>query len=219
MKRDTELWQRAVSYASVGATQAVDLLRYPPPGYRPIERRSRIGHGDARFEWASIAVMTWKVQRNSGFRVEVARSPAAVTDMTYVPVAFDDTGEPVQAASVGDASEETFGPDGSALIVPGDTANLGIPFGPFVVKAPVRVVYVVDEPKRRGFAYGTLPGHPENGEEGWFVDQKEDGSVWMTVRAFSRPANAAWWMVYPVLRVVQEFYTRRYLRALAGPTN
>jgi len=26
-------------------------------------------------------------------------------------------------------------------------------------------------------------------------------------------------MVYPVLRIVQEFYTRRYLRALAGPTD
>ena len=29
------------------------------------------------------------------------------------------------------------------------------------VRAPCRVVYVVDEPDRRGFAYGTLPGHPE----------------------------------------------------------
>ena len=33
------------------------------------------------------------------------------------------------------------------------------------VRAPCRVVYVVDEPDRRGFAYGTLPGHAESGEE------------------------------------------------------
>ena len=33
------------------------------------------------------------------------------------------------------------------------------------LRAPCRVVYVVDEPDRRGFAYGTLPGHPETGEE------------------------------------------------------
>ena len=29
---------------------------------------------------------------------------------------------------------------------------------------PCRVVYVIDEPERAGFAYGTLPGHPETGE-------------------------------------------------------
>src|SRR5258705_3252907 len=33
------------------------------------------------------------------------------------------------------------------------------------VRAPCRGVYVVDEPDRRGFAYGTLPGHAESGEE------------------------------------------------------
>jgi uncharacterized protein (UPF0548 family) len=30
--------------------------------------------------------------------------------------------------------------------------------------APCRVVYVIDEPDKVGFAYGTLPGHPECGE-------------------------------------------------------
>jgi uncharacterized protein (UPF0548 family) len=33
------------------------------------------------------------------------------------------------------------------------------------IRVPCRVVYVLDEPERRGFAYGTLPGHPESGEE------------------------------------------------------
>ena len=33
------------------------------------------------------------------------------------------------------------------------------------LRAPCRVVYVIDEADRRGFAYGTLPGHPESGEE------------------------------------------------------
>lgn len=36
---------------------------------------------------------------------------------------------------------------------------------PLQVRAPCRVVYVVDEPDRVGFAYGTLDGHPERGEE------------------------------------------------------
>jgi uncharacterized protein (UPF0548 family) len=212
-----ELWKRPVSYAAVGATQAADLLSYPPRGYRPIERRARIGHGDERFDYAKLAVLTWGVQRGSGFTVTVADAPAAVSEMTYTPVAFDEAGEPVQAATTGLADETTFGPDGTAVVTPGETAVMGIPFGPFRVKAPVRVVYVVDEPRRTGFAYGTLKGHPEAGEEGWVVEQKEDGSVWMVVRAFSRPSNAFWWLAYPVLRMSQEYYTRRYLRALAGP--
>jgi len=217
VNQPTELWQHPVTYAAVGATQAVDLLRYPPEGYRPIERRARIGHGDERFEYASLAVMTWGVQRNSGFTVTMADAPAEVTEMTYTPVAFDDDGEPIQPASTGIAHEQAFASDGTAIVSPGDSAIMGIPFGPLHVKAPVRVVYVVDEPKRRGFAYGTLKGHPENGEESWVVEQKDDGSVWIVVRAFSRPANPAWWAVYPVLRIAQEFYTRRYLAALAGP--
>src|SRR3954470_10446637 len=41
----------------------------------------------------------------------------------------------------------------------------GIGLGRAQFLAPCRVVYVVDEPRRKGFAYGTLPGHPESGEE------------------------------------------------------
>ncbi|WP_111467088.1 DUF1990 family protein [Microbacterium suaedae] len=94
----------------------------------------------------------------------------------------------------------------------GDSAVLRIPFWPRDV--PCRVVYVVDEPHRAGFAYGTLPGHPERGEEAFIVERDEDGSVWLRVRAFSRPSGAIFWIGYPLLRLLQEIYTRRYLRAL-----
>src|SRR5690606_259686 len=102
-------------------------------------------------------------------------------------------------------------------VTPGETATLLIPFLFLRVAAPCRVIYVVDEPRRKGFAYGTLPGHPESGEEAFLVEQTEDGSVWLTVRAFSRPADWRWWAVYPVLRMAQAVFTRRYLRALSGP--
>ncbi|MEP6478833.1 MAG: DUF1990 domain-containing protein [Rhodoglobus sp.] len=189
----TALWERAVSYAAVGATQAPDLMQFPPEGYRPVERRARIGHGDARFEFAWVAAMSWGIQRGSGFRIRHADRPG------------------------GQPEHVLYGPDGTELLMPGDTVELVIPLGPFGVRAPARVVYVVDEPTRKGFAYGTLPGHPEDGEEAFVVDQRDDGSVWITIRAFSRPANRFWWTVYPVLRLVQEYYTRRYLRALAVP--
>jgi uncharacterized protein (UPF0548 family) len=110
--------------------------------------------------------------------------------------------------------EAVYDPQGTRLLAPGDTAVLGVGLG---ISFPVRVIYVVDEPRRRGFAYGTLPGHAEDGEESWMVEHRDDDSVWITIRVFSRPANRWWWAVYPALRVAQEYYTRRYLRALAGP--
>ena len=83
------------------------------------------------------------------------------------------------------------------------------------VRAPCRVVYVVDEPDRRGFAYGTLPGHPETGEELFAVRyDPASGAVHAEVTAFSR--HATWWsrLAGPVTSVAQRVISRRYLRAL-----
>ena len=211
-----QLWERAVSYGAVGGTQAADLMQYPPAGFRPIERRVRLGHGSERWEYSWTQLFTWGMQRLSGMRVDVSDTPGEVSELTYTPVGFDESGRPVAAATVDSSGEALFGPDGTPFIRPGDTANLVIPFGPLGIAAPVRVVYVVDTPTRKGFAYGTLPGHPESGEEAWMLDQSDDGSVWLTIRAFSRPSTSLWWVVYPVLRIVQAVYTRRYERALAG---
>lgn len=81
--------------------------------------------------------------------------------------------------------------------------------------APCRVVYVIDEPDVRGFAYGTLPGHPEAGEERFAVrrDPATD-AVFAEVTAFSRPAT--WWSkaAGPLVTVAQRLIARRYLRGV-----
>ena len=85
--------------------------------------------------------------------------------------------------------------------------------GPFV--APCRVVYVLDEPDRRGFAYGSLPGHAVRGEELFAVRyDPSDGAVYAEVAAFSRPAT--WWgrLGNPILRLSQHLVTSRYLDAV-----
>ena len=46
-----------------------------------------------------------------------------------------------------------------------------------------RVASVVDEPNRFGFAYGTLPIHPEQGEQSFIVERDEGGKVTFTLRA------------------------------------
>ena len=92
------------------------------------------------------------------------------------------------------------------------TVHLGV--GPVAVRAPCVVTYVVDEPRRRGFAYGTLPGHPECGEELFLVEHLDDDSVRLTVRAFSRPDRWFVRVAGPFGRLVQRVVTARYLRAL-----
>jgi uncharacterized protein (UPF0548 family) len=52
-----------------------------------------------------------------------------------------------------------------------------------------RVVYLVDEATRFGFGYGTLPGHPEQGEETFIVETGAEGGFRFKVRAFSRPSE------------------------------
>ncbi|MBR7829168.1 DUF1990 domain-containing protein [Actinospica sp. MGRD01-02] len=68
---------------------------------------------------------------------------------------------------------------------PGTRVTLFLGIGRLSLTAPCEVVWTVDEPRRRGFAYGTLPGHPECGEESFVVDWAEDDSVWLSITAFS----------------------------------
>lgn len=97
------------------------------------------------------------------------------------------------------------------------TSRLGA--GPLRVAAPCRVVWAEDTPARAGFAYGTLPGHPERGEEAFLVEQA-DGAVWFTVVAFSRPDRWYTKAGGPLVVGFQHAYVRllgRALRRLAAP--
>ena len=210
------IWQRAVTYAAIGATQDDEFTRYPPKGYRAIERKVRLGHGEERWHHAWTETLSLGIQRRSGLRVRRVDAPAEVLENTYTPVTFDDDGQPVQPAST-TSGEQVYADTGAELVRPGDTAILLLGWGPASLRIPVRVVYLVDEPTRRGFAYGTLPGHPESGEEAFVVERREDDSVWLTIRAFSRPAHPALWVVYPVLRLFQAIFTSRYEHALTRP--
>ncbi|SEG87136.1 Uncharacterized protein, UPF0548 family [Actinacidiphila yanglinensis] len=94
--------------------------------------------------------------------------------------------------------------------------RIGLPrVRPARLVIPCRVVWTVEEPDRVGFAYGTLPGHPERGEESFVVSMDAAGEVWFEVTAFSRPA--AWYarLGRPVAAVLQHLAIERYLRVVA----
>ncbi len=96
----------------------------------------------------------------------------------------------------------------------GDLIELRFGIGGLSFRFPAVVVWTVDEPRLAGFAYGTLPGHSEAGEEAFLLERRADDSVWVVIRAFSQPSNPFWKLVGPALRIVQRIFTDRYLRAL-----
>lgn len=73
---------------------------------------------------------------------------------------------------------------------------------------------MIEEPHRRGFTYGTLPGHPEAGEERFLLEQHPDGHLSFTITAYSRPATTLARMAGPLNRAAQLVMTRRYLKAM-----
>jgi uncharacterized protein (UPF0548 family) len=98
-------------------------------------------------------------------------------------------------------------------IVPGATVivTLGMVVA---LAAPCRIIEVVDEPRRWGFAYGTLPGHPEQGEEAFVLAWADDDMVHFEVHAFSRPADHLVRLAGPIGRQVQRTGTTGYLSSL-----
>ena len=75
-----------------------------------------------------------------------------------------------------------------------------------------RIVYVVNESgpiSKFAFAYGTLPGHVESGEERFMIEwDQSDNSVWYDILAFSRPNHILMRLGYPLVRRTQKRFGR-----------
>jgi uncharacterized protein (UPF0548 family) len=105
-------------------------------------------------------------------------------------------------------------PDDARVTV-GATVLLVIKTAGFWAAAPCRVIYVVDEPNRFSLAYGTLPGHPEQGEAAMIVERDEVGGVVFRIVSFSRTVDPIARLGSPVTRLIQRRVTHRYVQALA----
>src|SRR5207245_14521 len=101
-----------------------------------------------------------------------------------------------------------------APIAEGTTVGVMSAVGPLHVVAACRIVRVVDDPARYGFAYGTLPAHPEEGEERFLVTRDGSGTVRYEVVGFSRPHDLLTRLGGPVSRWIQQRATARYLQGM-----
>ena len=77
-----------------------------------------------------------------------------------------------------------------------------------------KIVYVVDEQRQFGFAYGTLPGHVEAGEERFLIEWAENDSVWYDILAFSQPRHSLTKIGYPCVRRLQKRFGRESAAAM-----
>lgn len=116
---------------------------------------------------------------------------------------------------------EAWSPD--TPIRPGEVvAVMGRAVGLWWLNA-CRIVYVVDESGpvcRFGFAYGTLPGHVESGEERFLIEwDRDEDSVWYDILAFSRPNHVLTRLGYPLVRRSQKRFGRDSAASLFRSVN
>jgi uncharacterized protein (UPF0548 family) len=181
-----------------------------PDGYRYFRRSIPLAHsfdpGDAAldraFERARAMLQAWGPQVGAGMRLEFDTASDATSDT---------------ASDVASGAGDGFTP----LPVPAvglEGRLLSRVAGLVRLRAPFRVIAAdFAGADHAGYAYETLPGHPERGREAFYVTRGE-GLVEFTVMAFSQPA--VWYsrLGGPVTRIIQNRYTNKYLLAMAvGP--
>lgn len=80
-----------------------------------------------------------------------------------------------------------------------------------------RIIYTFEDegnPEQRfGFAFGTLPGHVEEGEEQFSVEL-EDETVWYKLFAFARPKALMAKMAHPLVRSTQRRFAVNSFEAM-----
>lgn len=127
--------------------------------------------------------------------------------------AFDAAREALHTWVPHDGINARVEPRGQA-VEEGATVLVVLRGGPLYLIAPNRIVAVTDQPTQFAFAYGTLPTHPESGEESFTVEHLDDGTVRATIRVQAVPATFAARAAGPVGRWGQGAALRRYLRAI-----
>jgi len=209
MRRGT-FRDETVDYAAVGATQAADLMHFPPERSIPAEESWRIGSGEARFRSAGDALLSWSAQRGAGLELSDVR-PAA--GPMYSGVSFDAEGHPLAPSRL--EADQRFDTDGTPYVGPGTTVHVHGRVRGMSADAELRVIFSIEEPRRVGFALGTVGGSVVSGEESFMLQWYDNDEVWFTVRAFDAP-SAFLYRVFPgmIRRRRRELFTR-YLRAIS----
>jgi uncharacterized protein (UPF0548 family) len=182
--------------------------------------------------------MLWHRRRRSAEELTRLLETCRSSDVTYEPIggslggplpagcvrrswareldgvdAFERAREAIRAWAIHRGAGLAVAIDGPLVV--GTNVALDAPLPVGWVHATCRVVCVVDEPSRSGFAYGTLPLHPELGEESFVVHRRANGPTTFEVVAVSRPSHPLARLAPKVADRLQNAAVGRYLAAMA----
>jgi uncharacterized protein (UPF0548 family) len=127
--------------------------------------------------------------------------------------AFDRGRDAIRAWAVHRGAGLDVLPDG--LVTVGTNVAMSAPLPVGFVEITCRIVAIVDEPDRYGFAYGTLSVHPEQGEES-FIVARSAGDARFDVQAAARPIHPLARLFSPIANRLQDAAARRYLAAMTA---
>jgi uncharacterized protein (UPF0548 family) len=209
MRRGT-FRDETVDYAAVGATQAPDLMQYPPERSIPAEESWRIGSGESRFRTAGDALLSWTAQKGAGLTLRDVR-PAS--GPMYSGVSFDVEGHPIAPSRL--EADQRFDSDGTPFVGAGTTVHVHGRVRGMKADGELRVIYLIEEARRVGFALGTVGGSVVSGEESFLLDWYANDEVWFTVRAFDAPSALAYKMLPALTRRRRRELSKGYLRAIS----
>ncbi|MEX0151482.1 DUF1990 family protein [Microbacterium sp. LMI1-1-1.1] len=199
-----------VDYAAVGATQAHDLMQYPPEKSLPAEDAWRIGSGEERFTAASEQLLAWGPLRGGDLRISDVR-PAGGPG--YTGVAFDAEGAPVAPSRLD--ADQRFDADGTPFVSAGAGVRLHGRVDGHRADAELRVISVIEEPRRVGYILGTVGHSLVSGEELFVLEWRDNDEVWFIVRAFDRPTAPTYRLFKSRVRRRRRALFTRYLRAIS----
>ncbi len=209
MRRGT-FRDETVDYAAVGATQAPDLMHYPPERSLPAEESWRIGSGESRFQTAGESLLSWSAQRGAGLALSDVR-PAA--GPMYSGVSFDAEGNAIAPSRT--VADQRFDADGTPFVGAGTTIRLAGRIKGMRADGEYRVIFAVEESRRVGFALGTVSDAVVSGEESFMLDWYDNDEVWFTVRAFDAPNSIFYRMIPALTRRRRRELFQGYLRAIS----
>ena len=134
------------------------------------------------------------------------------TSGLFGPETFDRAVEAIRSWTVHRGAGLALATDGPMTVGTNVAFSAPLPIG--FVDGTCRIVRVVEEADRFGFAYGTLSMHPEQGEESFLIVRDEAGAVRFDVAGVSRPTHPLARLIPPVADRLQDAAVRRYLSAM-----
>lgn len=201
-----------VNYAAVGATQAPDLMSFPPESATPAEAAIKIGSGQKRFDSAKEALLSWGFLRDGGIKiVDVTQAAAS----GYRGVVFADDGTPIAPASNDEETEQRFTPEGLPYVTPGATVTISGGTRVLDFSGKYRVVFVSESKNQVSFALGSVESSAVRGEELFVLDIDEEEQVWFSLRAFDIPSSTLYHRVPGMTKRRRAALFQRYQRAIS----